>query len=312
MEISAGEQWNHFLNNIFQEFEHVFFSRTHYNIFHTPNNTWSGGLTFTRKFGIGRDSSQFMSRSFQLRNNCNKTFGSVSHYILYLLLCVETAIFSALSINTLRAYFGQLWIFLDFDSPSLVISKMPMERIDFEQRQYIKLFFHIFYRNKMTTRIKHHTTISKTWSIIDTYTRCTPFDVLDNWRAFHLSRQQLQKTLHTIKDTFWSLSLDFDTFWGNIQSVAFLIYLHSRIDEERDSAILFSISHCKIKSCGIFQFGSEELCNSFGLRCRSIERSVGRKQEATFLLLQRSRHWDDVYPFIVTSFRCGLCTAWCK
>ena len=59
-------------------------------------------------------------------------------------------------------------------------NEMIVKRIDFEQRQYVKLFFHIFHRNKVTAWVKHHTTISKTWSIIDTYARCTPFDVFDH------------------------------------------------------------------------------------------------------------------------------------
>src|SRR5690606_30046347 len=56
-------------------------------------------------------------------------------------------------------------IFLDFNSPTLVICYVPMKRIEFILNQIIYILLYLFFIEKMSAYIKMHTPPFVFWSI---------------------------------------------------------------------------------------------------------------------------------------------------
>ena len=133
MDIFAGEKRGDFIEYALHELERFFFSGTHDDVFHTPDNTRSGRLALARKFGIGGDGSQFMSRKFDFRHDRDKTVGGILNDFLDLVLCIETSVFGTFTVDTFGADFRQLRVFLDLDTPALVVCQVPVHTVDLEQ-----------------------------------------------------------------------------------------------------------------------------------------------------------------------------------
>ena len=121
-----------------------------------------------------------MSRKVNLGDNRDITFGSIRYYFLSLFLRIETTIRFAViftgvtsdnCFRSLRTYFRQFRVFLDFQTPTLVFSNMPMETIHIMQSHHINISLHFIYSKEMTTRIKMCATISETGSILYLYCR---------------------------------------------------------------------------------------------------------------------------------------------
>ena len=121
-----------------------------------------------------------MSRKVNLGDNRDITFGSIRYYFLSLFLRIETTIRFAVIFTgvtsddcfcPLGTDFCQLRVFLDFQTPTLVFSNMPMETIHIMQSHHINISLHFIYSKEMTTRIKMCATISETGSILYLYCR---------------------------------------------------------------------------------------------------------------------------------------------
>ena len=268
VEIFAREDFYHFLHYIFQEREHIAFTRTHHQVFYPPNDTWSHFFTGTRKVRISCDSCQFVTWSFEFRNYGDETFSCVSYNVLGFFLSVETAVGSTFTFDTCSAHFCQFRIFLDFDTPTLVFSQMPMHTVDFQHCHYVELTLHFFHGLEVTTRVKVNTTISETWSIFYGYTRKCPI-CLHNTLAFHFGRQKLENSLHTIKCTGTSLGCNFDVAWSHHEFVTFGIHFESRIHIQHD--VTFSFADGEVETSRCFQLVHKEFSHALCFQSGSLE-----------------------------------------
>ena len=73
-----------------------------------------------------------------------------------------------------RTYFSKLRILLDFDSPTLVLSKMPVESVQLIGSHYIQITLHLIHIEEMAGNIEMHTSIGKTRLILDGNARKHP------------------------------------------------------------------------------------------------------------------------------------------
>ena len=133
MDIFAGEKRCDFIENILQELERFFLSGTQYDVFYPPDDTRCGRFALARQFGICGDCSQLVSRKFDFRNDRDKTVCCLLYHFLDLVLRIKTAIFRSFAIYAFGTDFCQFWVFLDFDTPALVVRQMPMHAVDLEQ-----------------------------------------------------------------------------------------------------------------------------------------------------------------------------------
>ena len=107
---------------------------------------------------------------------CPLPFGGISDNVAYLILCEKSfdrnridlragAIAADERAGTLRADFCQPGIFLDLDTPALIIGQMPVEFIDIVQREHVDKRFHFISIEKVPHNIKMRTAIGKARSI---------------------------------------------------------------------------------------------------------------------------------------------------
>ncbi len=192
MEIFTREEWSNFGNHILKEFEDIVFACAQHDRFNAPSNTRCNCLACARQFRISRDGSTFMTRHFDFRNDGDVTSRSVFDNILDLLLCVEATVSGTFAIHTCRTDLCQLRIFLDLDTPALIICQMPMQTIDLEHSQYINLFLDVIDGYEMAADIDHHTTPFEARFVFDGDCRNVPSHIADEFCTFDLSRQQLQ------------------------------------------------------------------------------------------------------------------------
>ena len=118
-----------------------------------------------------------VSGEFHLGNNLDMTLGCISHNIAALLLgieiwavCLVYVITTVYRVNTPRIVAHrtnscQSWIFLDLETPSLVISKVPVKAVHLVICHYIYHAFDLLDSEIVTAHIEHETTVFKAWSI---------------------------------------------------------------------------------------------------------------------------------------------------
>ena len=121
-----------------------------------------------------------MSGQVYFGNNGNISFLCIGYYLLYLFLRIETSVrcsvilagvVSYYCFRTLRADLCQSRIFLNFNSPSLIFCQVPVESIHIMQSQQVDILFYKLYREKVTSYIEMHTSITETWIVFNGYCR---------------------------------------------------------------------------------------------------------------------------------------------
>src|SRR6185437_15519806 len=86
-----------------------------------------------------------------------------------------------------------------FNTPAVVVGKVPMKNIVFVFGHLINVLFHELLGKKMTAYIEHQPAPAKTRVIDDTHTRDFPFRRFNGRLAFHIRRKKLHQRLYSIK-----------------------------------------------------------------------------------------------------------------
>ena len=100
-----------------------------------------------------------MSRQINLRNNGDITFCRIFDDVLYFLLRIKTTVWFSVEFP-FGANFGQLRVFFNFDTPSLVISQVPMEGIQVMESNNINVFLDEISREEMTAYVEMHSPVA--------------------------------------------------------------------------------------------------------------------------------------------------------
>ena len=118
-------------------------------------------LTFTSKLRVCSQCSKHMTWKVNFRHDVNTLRSSVCYNLSDLILRIphafaiwytvsRTAITFDACTTTDRTDLCELRVFLDFNSPTLIISKMPMKSIELMNLHYIQISLHLFHAKEMS------------------------------------------------------------------------------------------------------------------------------------------------------------------
>ena len=157
-----------------------------------------------------------MSRHFYFGNYIDIFVGRISYDLFNLLLCIIPSMLYTVKylrvvyiiivyqrLFPLGADFCQFRIFLDFDSPSLIVRQMPVEDVHFVHSQQVDKLVDIFYRCVMTADVQHQSAVYKARGVFDFYSRDRPVGLLVQFLSVDGRRKKLINSLHTIEKAIW-------------------------------------------------------------------------------------------------------------
>ena len=305
MDIFAREKFHHFLQHIFKKLKSAFLSCTQNNVLNTPDIADNPLFALARQFRISSNRSHFVTRHFDFRYHCNKSFGCIFHNFLHLFLRIVAAIFMAFAFNTLRTDFRQFRVFLDFYSPTLVFRQVPVHTVDFIHRHHVKLLFHLVDCHKMAARVEVNTAIRKTRLVGNAHIRSRPFDTVHLFAAFNFSRQELHETLHTVKQSLRSFCRNIHTILPHFQTIAFAVHFHLRVKCQTD---VTAILHIEVIAGRAFHFFHKIFSHFLCFRSSRPDFRASFQREFPIADSQTGRGRNHVHAFVV-GFFLAACTA---
>ena len=203
---------------------------------------------------------------------------SISYYFFYLFLCVISSVFYSVEylriVHIIIIYqclfaFGtdlcQFRIFLDFDSPSLIVRQMPVENVHLVHCQQVDKLVDILYRCVMTANVQHQSAMYKAGSVFDLYSRNRPVGFLLQLFSVYGGREKLINSLHTIEKSIWLGSCDCNKGGGDRQLVTF--FGHTFLYDKADSRLsIHAFGFCQRDSGSLFQLFGKAVGYLFNFR----------------------------------------------
>ncbi len=178
MQVSVGEQGNELIDHILGKLHCRGIGNIHnvgaYSL-HNPDFVWIFGVA-CENFRICGNSSLSMSRYVDFRYHFNETVFGVSDNFLDIFLGIVAGVRDSVrsvctpaerSASSGCANFGQLRIFLDFDSPALVFGEVPVEAVHFIKRHHVNDSLYLVFAENVTSFIKHESAPSEAGSIFN-------------------------------------------------------------------------------------------------------------------------------------------------
>ncbi len=227
----AWEQFYHFGQYIFQEFERGFCRCKHIVLF-SVQSPCHGHFGFyigcCAEFRISSQCRHAVAGHFNFGQHGNVSVCCVSHNLLYLFLCVVAAMTCTVVARAGKAANNstvtpctngcEFGIFFYFYTPALVIGQVPMEVIHFMQCNVVDVFFYIAYGKEVAAHIQVHTTIGKAGLVFYLHTRHQQFGSL--WFFY---RQQLYQGLHAVESACPAVALYAYVFGRYTKGISFFI-----------------------------------------------------------------------------------------
>ena len=157
VDIFRREEFADFCENILKKLHGLLPADTQHIICYAPTSPYVIWATCTSVFRICCKSSKHVAGKVNLRDYGDALCSCISDDVSDLLLCVPAA-FSVRSVVVCRtfeevtyesllsygSYFSQFRIFLDFDSPSLVVCKVPVEGVELVYLHDIEVSLYFF------------------------------------------------------------------------------------------------------------------------------------------------------------------------
>lgn len=116
-----------------------------------------------------------MARDLDLGDYRNETLGGILHHVAHLILREETAV--GLAVLTLvaaygrrladAAHLGQAGIFLNLDTPALVLGKVPVETVDLVHGEYVDHVLHLVDAEYVASHVEHEAAVGEVGLVVD-------------------------------------------------------------------------------------------------------------------------------------------------
>ena len=294
VEILAGEELHHFVNDILQEGEHPLLAGAHHHVLHAPDNARCGGFSAAGEFGIGGNGGQFVAWDFQFGHHLNVSLAGVFHDFANLLLGVESLMDGAVTLHAARAHLGQARILLDFDAPALVFGQVPMQVVNLVGGQHVYLTLHGIDRQEVATGVEHHAAIGEAGCVVNLGHGNLPcFHLGQLLLAFHFGRQQLEQRLHGVEQAIGSRGLGHNAVAGDGELIGFAAFdagVQFQCDGARGSHLAFPQG----EACRALNLLCEILRHFFGFLVLVGQTRVGVEGEMPLSHLGVLRSRDDV------------------
>ena len=173
-----------------------------------------------------------MTRNIHLRHNFNKTIASILHNFASILLCIKTTVVLTIRFCLIptqyltfapSAYFCQFGVFFYFNTPTLVLSQVPVETVKFVGSHHIEQLFNFFLAIEVTTFVEHKATPFKSWRIFHIHSLYRPsFSSLVSSSCQNIARgKHLLQSLQGIEETCRTCSLHHNALGCYIQAISF-------------------------------------------------------------------------------------------
>ena len=233
MDELAREERDDFGQDVLEEFDRAWLG-VEYVLVDSPVGENFERLVAVSKFWVGGYRSLCMARHLDFGHDCDVSLLRVLDDFFDVFLRIEAAMRDAVKLEFLRitrmstvhgflsesANGGQFRISLDFDSPALIVGQVPMECVQLVNGHCVDELLHILFREKVSGRVEHRTTIGKTRMILNLDTRHFPFDG-SLLGAINLGRKKLAKGLISIEQTCIGAARHQDAVFAHSELVAF-------------------------------------------------------------------------------------------
>jgi len=281
MYIFGREEVDHLAEHVFEEDHGFFVTGTDHLVRNAPLCPHFVRSARTTQFGVGRDGCQLVSRKVYFGDDRNETFLGISDHVANFVLRVEHAfairlavIFAGVAADdclpALCPYPGQFRIFLDLDTPSLVVRQMPMETVHVVQGKNVDKLLDRVGREEMAGNIEVHAAIRETRIVVDADSR--KFD----GHTFGHGGERFAQGLHAIENAGVGCSGDLDAVLADQQAVAFRVP-DVGSDRQMNAFVCVSCAHFRFIARGLFDVGGEETGSLFHLRITFLIRDRGRR-----------------------------------
>ena len=190
---------------------------------------------------IGGQRAHGMSGEFDLGDHRDKTLRGVVHDVADLVLRIVTAIgrFVELAVFVVLAarvaadqrtaaygtHLGQFRVFLNLDTPSLVVGQVPVEHVELMQGHDIERLLHFVDREEMAADVEHHAPVAQARFVLDRHDGQLHGPHVG--RTVSRSGDQLAEGLHRIERPGCAPGNNLRTPGRNLQAVA--IRRHRRV-----------------------------------------------------------------------------------
>ena len=249
--VFVWEEFDEFGIYIFAEFKSRIFARTYWRREgRAPACFFEARYTVIVTYG-----SQHVTWHIEFRDDIDTAYLGIGNYFLHVFLGIETSIkcitfhylhlvsrdfivrvvlfgsiLHAVTVVVVEftpcAFFCKKWIFLNFQSPTLVVGKVPMELVQFIECHEVEEFHDFFLGIEVAGDIEHQTTPTKTWCILNLYRRDTPTHATHLLVGFYLGWEELAQRLDTGDDTTVSITCDVYTFRIRYQRIGIFCTFH--------------------------------------------------------------------------------------
>ena len=176
MNIFRGEDIHNFIKHIFDEEHSGIVSGTKHFRCNSPLSPHFIGPSCAAEMRVRSESRSHVSGHINLRDYVNVAFCSIAHNLLCLFLGVEAAHrlavpFSGKTSNdgflAFRTDSSEIGIFLYFDAPALVVSKMPVKSVEIVHCHHVDKCLHLFHCIEMTAYVEMRSTVTETRLVVD-------------------------------------------------------------------------------------------------------------------------------------------------
>ena len=206
MDVFRGEQLDHLREHVLQEFEGRVLAGAEDILADAPACPDLVILAAAAEPRVGGQRPQPVAGHFDFGNHLDMAFGGVAHDLANLFLRIIPAVRNPvvfgrstqiaherlLADGTLACQVG---IFLDLDTPALVVGQMEMEPVEFMHGQNVDEGLHILHGHEMPADVEHRAAIAEIGFVLHRHGRNRPL-------AFdHQLAQALQTVEHPFRRT---------------------------------------------------------------------------------------------------------------
>ena len=186
------------------------------------------------EFGIGGKRRQGMAGHFNLGDNRNVQRLRIGDHFADVVLRVESTVTPVRTVGGRRCRIqtkthaaapgtlaGQLGIFFNFNAPAVVIHQVPVEGIQLVHRHGVQQLFDLGLVEKVAADIQHESAPWEARLVGDIHAGQLPVHAVDTLRGIDFRRQQLQQSLHAVKEARLRWGGDDDDIGFRGQLIAF-------------------------------------------------------------------------------------------
>ena len=209
VDVFGREKFHHLCQDSLDEFKCAFLAHTKDIIGNAPTApdfVWSSG---TAVFRIGGKGGKHVARKVDFRDDGDSFGSGIAHYLANLILRVESSvssIFVALpriemayqGLVPISSHFGQLGIALYLDSPSLIVSEMPVQGVHLMHHHHIDVALDFSQVEEMTCRVEVKSAIREARLVTYLQGRKLPWAFSSAFRSIDPRRKKLAYGLQGI------------------------------------------------------------------------------------------------------------------